>query len=216
MLERVPWLGPHTHVIPPLGDDIGRQPDLPRFVRRDGAALPPRLFLDSKLQSMPPSVTTRAATPQDLDEIRQLHARVFGPGRFARTAYRVREGTPELSEFCRVAVLDQRIIAALRLTAVRIAAQSQALLLGPLAVDAEFKGQGYGRQLVAEALDAARIGGIAIVVLVGDEPYYGKFGFERVPPGSIVLPGPVDPARLLVAELVPGALAGARGVVVAA
>lgn len=152
---------------------------------------------------------------QDLSEIRRLHALVFGPGRFVRTAYRVREGTPAISAFCRVAMMGQRIFAALRLTRVAIGAEKNALLLGPLAVDPEWKGQGYGRQLVAEALDAARAGGITLVVLVGDEPYYGKLGFERTVPGRIALPGPVDPSRLLAAELVPGTLAGARGLVVA-
>ena len=165
---------------------------------------------------MPHNVTTRTATAADLGEIGRLHADVFGPGRFARTAYRVREGTPDLSQFCRVALIGARIIAAVRLTRVHIGQQSAALLLGPLAVDPELKGQGYGRQLVAEALEAARAAGIALVVLVGDEPYYGKLGFVRVPPDQITLPGPVDPARLLAAELAPGALAATRGQVTSA
>lgn len=161
-------------------------------------------------------VTTRTAFAEDLAAIRQLHAEVFGPGRFVRTAYRVREGTPDLSPFCRVAVIGQRIIAALRLTRVEIGAERAALLLGPLAVDPEFKGQGYGRQLVAESLEVARLAGIAIVVLVGDEPYYGRFGFVRVPPGQITLPGPVDPVRLLAAELQAGVMERTRGPVHAA
>lgn len=165
---------------------------------------------------MPPNVTTRTATPQDLAEIRRLHAEVFGPGRFARTAYRVREGTSQMSPFCRVALIGGRIIAALRFTGVAIGPQRSALLLGPLAVAAELKGQGYGRQLVAEGLVAARDAGIALVVLVGDEPYYGRLGFVRVPPGQIVFPGPVDAMRVLAAELVPGALGDTHGLVVAA
>jgi predicted N-acetyltransferase YhbS len=160
-------------------------------------------------------VTTRVATPDDLATIRRLHADVFGPGRFTRTAYRIREGTPEVSPFCRVAVTGQRIIAALRFTRVAIGGQMPALLLGPLAVDPDFKGLGYGRQLVAEGLEAARAAGIAVVVLVGDEPYYGRFGFVRIPPGQITLPGPVDPKRLLAAELETGALQRFRGLVTA-
>jgi predicted N-acetyltransferase YhbS len=59
----------------------------------------------------------------------------------------------------------------------------------------------------------ARAEGFALVILVGDMPYYARFGFKPVSPGQIVLPGPVDPARLLALELVPGALAGVKGVV---
>ena len=162
---------------------------------------------------MPIEVTTRPATAADLPEIGRLHAEVFGPGRFVRTAYRIREGTPDLSRFCRVALVGTRIIAALRMTEVAIGATANALLLGPLAVDPEFKGQGYGRQLVAEVLEVARTAGMALVVLVGDEPYYGKLGFVRVPPGQIMLPGPVDPLRLLAAELSAGALAATHGLV---
>ncbi len=162
---------------------------------------------------MPPAVSTRSAVPADLPEIKALHARVFGPGRFVRTAYRVREGTPELSPFCRVALSGGRLIATLRMTEVLIGGKAGVLLLGPLAVDPDWKGQGYGRQLVAEAIEQARSSGLALVVLVGDAPYYGKFGFAPVPLGQIRLPGPVDPARLLVAELKPGALAEARGLV---
>jgi predicted N-acetyltransferase YhbS len=162
---------------------------------------------------MPPPITTRPATVDDLADIQLLHAEVFGPGRFVRTAYRVREGTPDLSPFCRVALAGDRIIAALRLTEVTIGAQRAALLLGPLAVAPDYKGQGYGRQLVAECLREAKAAGVALIVLVGDEPYYGKLGFQRVPPGQISLPGPVDPLRLLAAELTGGALAAARGVV---
>jgi predicted N-acetyltransferase YhbS len=88
--------------------------------------------------------------------------------------------------------------------------------LGPLAVDPDFAGKGFGRQLIAEALAAAKADGVRLVVLVGDEPYYGRFGFRPVPPGQITLPGPVDPHRLLASELEPGALASYRGMVVAA
>jgi predicted N-acetyltransferase YhbS len=84
-----------------------------------------------------------------------------------------------------------------------------------LAVDPEFAGKGHGRQLVGEALEQARADGIRLVVLVGDEPYYARFGFHPVPPGQIVLPGPVDPKRLLAAELAPGALQSYRGLIVA-
>jgi predicted N-acetyltransferase YhbS len=161
-------------------------------------------------------VTTRSAEPGDLVDILALNARVFGPGRFTRTAYRVREGTRPISPFCRIAVMGGRVIASLRFTEIVIGETAGALLLGPLAVDPAFAGKGYGRQLVAEALAAARTAGLRLVVLVGDEPYYARFGFHKVPPGLITLPGPVAPDRLLAAELTDGALADYRGAVRAA
>jgi predicted N-acetyltransferase YhbS len=136
----------------------------------------------------------------------------MGPGRFARTAYRVRETSGEdFSPFCRVSVLDGRLIAAVRLTPVRIGGKDGALLLGPLAVAPDLANRGYGRALAAVALEDARAAGIALVVLVGDEPYYARLGFRRIPRGQIVLPGPVDPDRLLAAELREGALGEFRG-----
>jgi predicted N-acetyltransferase YhbS len=88
-------------------------------------------------------------------------------------------------------------------------------MLGPLAVEPAFEGRGIGAALVTRALEAARSAGHTLVLLVGDETYYARFGFHRVPEGRLVMPGPVDPARLLAAELAPGALAGASGRVVA-
>jgi len=165
---------------------------------------------------MPESVTIRPAGPADSAEIAALHARAMGPGRFARTAYRVREGAAPFSPFCRVCLIDGRMAAAVRFTPVLIAGKEGALLLGPLAVDPAFANQGYGRGLVANALEDARAAGIALVVLVGDEPYYGRLGFRPIPRGQIALPGPVDPERLLAAELITGCLAGFSGPVSAA
>lgn len=156
-------------------------------------------------------VATRPVAEADLPDILSLNARVFGPGRFTRTAYRIREGTPEVSPFCRVALLDTRIIASNRMTDILIGGRGGALLLGPLAVDPEFENRGYGRRLIAESIEAGRAAGREIVLLVGDMPYYGRFGFVQVPPGSMILPGPVNPSRLLALELTPGALDRYRG-----
>lgn len=159
------------------------------------------------------SVIVRPATSADLPAIQALQPRAFGPGRFTRTAYRIREGVPLVSRFCLVAERDGRLIAAIRFTEVKIGGKPGGLLLGPLAVVPEFAGQGYGRQLVAEGLANAKATGLRLSLLVGDEAYYARFGFVRVPPGQITLPGPANPARILAAELVPGALAEYRGVV---
>ena len=153
--------------------------------------------------------------PGDMSAIRALHARAFGPGRFVRTAYRVREGAGDVSPFCRICLIDGRLVAAVRFTPITIGGKGGALLLGPLAVDPAFANQGHGRGLVAKALEDARAAGIALVVLVGDEPYYGRLGFRRIPWGQITLPGPVDATRLLAAELLPGALPAYAGLIAA-
>lgn len=169
---------------------------------------------------MSSKISYRKATEDDAPVISALHARVFGPGRFARSAYRVREGVPagvgQVSAYCRVAELGSRIIAALRFSNIRIGGVPGALLLGPIVVDPDFAGQGHGRRLIADGLEAARAAGVRLVVLVGDEPYYGRFGFKRVPPGQIVFPGPVNPARILAAEIEEGAQASYKGVISAA
>ncbi len=165
-------------------------------------------------ETTPLDFSSRAVTAEDLPAIRALHARAFGPGRFARTAYRVREGTDEISPHCRICLVEGRLVAAVRFTPIRVGGRGGALLLGPLAVDPVFANRGYGRGLVARALAEARTDGIALVLLVGDEPYYGKLGFSRVPPGRITLPGPVNYGRLLAAELEDGALERYSGPVV--
>ncbi len=163
--------------------------------------------------SMSPKVANRPLTQADFPAVSRLHAKVFGPGRFTRTAYRVREGGAPVSPFCRVALLGDRLIAAVRFTPITIGGANGALLLGPLAVDPDFAGQGFGKLLIAEAIETAKVAGVKLIVLVGDEPYYGRFGFAPVPPGQIVLPGPVDPLRLLAAELQPGVLPAYKGLI---
>lgn len=162
---------------------------------------------------MSPQFTSRSVTPADLPAIYELHAKTFGPGRFVRTAYRVREGTPAISRYCRATYLGDRLIAAVRMTPISIGGAEGALLLGPLVVDPDFAGQGFGKRLIAEVIEAAKVDGQRLVLLVGDEPYYGRFGFRPVPPGQIAMPGPVNPQRLLAAELADGAMAEMRGLV---
>lgn len=163
--------------------------------------------------AMPGTLVTRPVRPADLPTITRLHADVFGPGRFVRSAYRVREGKGFWSRFCRVALLDGEMVAALRITEVAIGGNHGAALLGPLAVNPNYRGQGFGRQLAREALAEMTSAGLRLVILVGDEPYYGKLGFKPVPPGQIVFPGPVNPQRILAAELASGSLKDYRGLV---
>ncbi len=142
--------------------------------------------------------------------IHLLEERAFGPGRFARTAYRLREGNPHEITLSFIARVSTLVVGSIRLTRIRIGEQP-ALLLGPLTVDPAFRSKGIGRMLIDASLAAAKAQGDRLVLLVGDEAYYGRSGFKRVPPGQITMPGPVDPMRLLVRELADGALAGTGG-----
>jgi len=157
------------------------------------------------------SFVIRLENDGDAEILSGLSAQAFGPGRFARSAYRVREGVPPVEALCLCGQLDGKVVGGIRFTAIRVGEQEGGLLLGPLVVDPAEKGKGYGRALVEEGLARARAQGFALVILVGDMPYYARFGFKPVPQGRITLPGPVDPQRLLALELVPGALAGASG-----
>jgi predicted N-acetyltransferase YhbS len=147
----------------------------------------------------------------DAPILSQLAAEAFGPGRFARTAYRVREGIAPVAELSLCGVLDGEVISGIRFTAISIGGEEGGLLLGPLIVAPAMAGRGFGRALIEEGLGRAKSQGFSLVLLVGDMPYYGRFGFKPVPGGSIALPGPVDPARLLYVELVPGAIERAAG-----
>jgi predicted N-acetyltransferase YhbS len=154
----------------------------------------------------------RLETSADSADIEALHAEAFGPGRFARTAFRLREGALHDSTLSFVALAGETLVASVRLTPIVIG-ERPALLLGPLAVRPAHKGRGAGKQLVRISVAEARGAGHAVVLLVGDLPYYGPLGFEQLPPHAVTLPGPVDPERLLAAALVPGALDGLAGMV---
>lgn len=146
----------------------------------------------------------RPETPGDGTAIERLHARAFGPGRFARTAYRLREGARPLPDLCFTALVGTYLVGSVRIGPAE-AGGRPLLVLGPLTVDPSFGNRGIGCALMQAGLDAAKAGGHDLVVLVGDAPYYRRFGFAPVPPGRLVLPGPVDPARFLWLELARGA-----------
>ena len=144
-------------------------------------------------------VTVEPLGDTDLPDLGNLHERVFGPGRFARTAYRIREGAPAISPHCQVARRGGQLVGSVTMTAVRIGTSHGHWLLGPLAVQTLEAGQGVGRALVEAATGSAMEMSETdcTVILVGDLAYYERLGFLRVPPGQIVLPGPADPARIL-------------------
>lgn len=143
-------------------------------------------------------------------EIEEINAEAFGPGRFTRAAHKIREGGPHARELSFVATDEGNVIASVRLTPIAVG-EGRAMLLGPLAVRPAWKNLGIGRKLLTIAADAAREKGVTAIVLVGDAPYYGPFGYERVKAGAMTMPWPVDAARLLVKELVPGAATALHG-----
>jgi predicted N-acetyltransferase YhbS len=156
------------------------------------------------------SLTILPETKADAEAIERLHERTFGPGRYAKTAYRLREQVAHRLDLSFTARIGTLLVGSVRLSSVRIG-ESKALLLGPLTVEPAFRERGVGQALIARALKDAAANGERLAILVGDEPYYGKSGFKRIPPGRVIMPGPVDPARLLVAELAPGAFKGVSG-----
>jgi predicted N-acetyltransferase YhbS len=158
------------------------------------------------------SLTILPETPGDVVAIERLHERTFGPGRYARTAFRIREGRGHVLELSFTARIGTLLVGSVRLTPICIG-DTPALLLGPLTVEPPFRSRGVGTALVKRALKEAEDKGHKLVVLVGDEPIYQKSGFKRIAKGQVKMPGPVDPARLLVAELDAGAFDGVKGVI---
>jgi predicted N-acetyltransferase YhbS len=157
-----------------------------------------------------PAFTILPETADDAQAIERLHERTFGPGRYAKSAYRLRERMPHRPELSFTARIGTLLVGSVRLSPIRIG-EAQALLLGPLTVEPPFRERGIGHALIERAVAEAKAKGHRLVVLVGDEPYYSKSGFKRIPKGRARMPGPVDPARLLVCELVDGAFEGVSG-----
>jgi predicted N-acetyltransferase YhbS len=158
------------------------------------------------------SLTILAETANDAQAIDRLHARTFGPGRFVLSAYRLREHVDHLLDLSFTARIGTLLVGSVRQLPVLVG-ETRALLLGPLTVEPPFRGRGVGRALLDRALGEARARGHRLVLLVGDEAYYGRVGFKAVPKGRASMPGPVDYSRLLVAELVDGAFTDVSGAV---
>jgi predicted N-acetyltransferase YhbS len=152
----------------------------------------------------------RPETPEDGPLIDALVAKSFGPGRYAKSAYRLREGVAAEPGLGFVAAEMGELRGSVQFWPV-IVGSGKALLLGPLAVDAERRGQGIGIALMARGLDEARLRGHRAVILVGDLPYYARVGFRALERGAIKFPGPVDSARILGLALVDGALESLAG-----
>jgi predicted N-acetyltransferase YhbS len=163
---------------------------------------------------LPADFAIRAERPEDVPARESLLNAAFGAARFEKTCERLRAGRVPADGLALAAVADAVLIGTVRLWPVR-AGRVDALMLGPLAVARSHRGLGVGASLMRAAIDgAARLGHRAIV-LVGDAPYYQRFGFAGETTRRLALPGPVERERFLGLELVPGALRNAKGLVVA-
>ena len=154
-------------------------------------------------------------TPRDTAEVEFLFDLAFAPGRTALSSYRLRDALPPERELSLIARDDYDVLAAaIRYWRVRVGeAGHPALLLGPVAVHPTRQGEGLGAVLVGSSLARAQDLGWTRVILVGDEPYYRRFGFSREAALALDFPPPTNPARLLAKPLAPEALAGVSGMV---
>lgn len=137
----------------------------------------------------------------------------FGASRLAKASERLREGRLPASGLSFAALEGRDLVGTVRLWHVEAGRGRPALLLGPLAVDARHRGAGVGARLVTHALGAAAALGHEAVLLVGDAPYYERFGFAADRAAGLCLPGPFERSRLLGLDLARGALDGAEGLV---
>ncbi|WP_171209521.1 MULTISPECIES: GNAT family N-acetyltransferase [unclassified Ruegeria] len=153
----------------------------------------------------------RPEEPEDWWEVEALYDLCFAPGREALSSYRLRDDVPPVSGLSLVARDGQGILAgAIRFWPVHVHGKD-ALLLGPVAVHPTHQGEGLGGYLIHHGLEAGRGQGWQRVMLVGDAPYYQRFGFSKL--RGVEMPPPTNPDRVLGAELVPGGWTGLRGAV---
>jgi predicted N-acetyltransferase YhbS len=158
-------------------------------------------------------VTIRHERPHDVAAREALLDVCFGAARHQKASERLRED--RLPWLALIATESGRVIGTVRLWHVTAGHDRPALLLGPLAVDAHHRNRGIGSALVQHAIEAARAGGHCEMLLVGDAPYYGRFGFSAERTGKLAMPGPFEPSRLLGLALAPEATraAGPTGLI---
>ncbi|WP_158969251.1 GNAT family N-acetyltransferase [Chachezhania sediminis] len=148
-------------------------------------------------------------TKADWWEVEALYDTCFAPGREALSSYRLRDGVPPVARLCRLSRDETgQVAGAIRYWPIR-AGGVPALLLGPVAVHPTHQSEGLGGALIIDSLAIAQDDGWERVMLVGDAPYYSRFGFTRL--ADVTMPPPTNPDRVLGHELVPGAWKGIAG-----
>lgn len=150
-------------------------------------------------------------SPDDTPEVEALYDLCFAPGRTALSSYRLREGVSQVGPLCLILRGPEGgVRAVIRYWPVRVG-DAPALLLGPLAVHPTAQGEGLGGWLMRESLERAEAIGWGRVMLVGDLPYYQRFGFRRLE--GVRMPPPTNPDRILGRDLIPDAWLGVQGAV---
>ena len=148
-------------------------------------------------------------TADDWWEVEALYDLCFAPGREALSSYRLRDGIPPVAELCLLARdADGTLAGAIRNWPVRVGGK-WALLLGPVAVHPTRQGEGLAALLIYRVIEIARASGWSRIILVGDAPYYGRFGFEKLE--GVQMPPPTNPDRVLGLDLREGAWEGISG-----
>lgn len=150
--------------------------------------------------------------PQDGLLIDALVDRAFGPGRYAKTAERIRERARLRRDLSICAWSGEALAGAVRQWAILVG-ETPAVFLGPIAVDAAERHRGLGAGLMRRAVAVSKTAGERLILLVGDMSFFAQFGFQVVPPGRVLLPGPADPQRVLWLGLGGAGLDGVAGAV---
>lgn len=161
------------------------------------------------------NMTIRHERVSDVDAREALLDQAFGDTRYRKSSERLREDRLPAAGLAFIAAEGKRVVGTARLWSICCGNGAQALLLGPVAVAEDCRGKGIGADLVRRGLREAKRLGYDAVVLVGDAPYYSRFGFAAERTGALWMPGPFERHRLLALELQPGALDGARGMIAA-
>jgi predicted N-acetyltransferase YhbS len=147
-------------------------------------------------------------TADDFFEVEALYDLCFGVGRKALSSYRLRDGVSPVAQLSLLARDGEIVTGAIRYWPVRID-DAKALLLGPVAVHPTHQGEGLGGYLICESLKLAQLAGWERVMLIGDAPYYARFGFTLL--ANVQMPPPTDQARILGRDLQKGAWGGVSG-----
>jgi predicted N-acetyltransferase YhbS len=158
-------------------------------------------------------VTIREEKFADVAVREALLDEAYGAVRFTKTSERLREGRLPADGLSLVATDHGRIVGTVRLWNIAAGPGRPAVLLGPLAVHPRYRNRGIGTTLMRRAIARARLAGHGAILLVGDAPYYGRFGFSAAAAGDLWMPGRFERDRLLALALKPGTLEGARGLI---
>ncbi len=159
-----------------------------------------------------PSYTITAEKNDHASGNEALYDRCFGYGRFAKTAERLREGNVLLKKLSLVAIDSEGlVIAAVRLWPLQIGETGQAVFVGPVAVDNQYRGSGLGLQMTNQCMELAKQDGWPLAILIGDAGYFSKIGFKRISTDQYPAPGYVPPQRLLALDLKDHALSKIEG-----